>query len=426
MIVCQISLWGTPIGTLALTPEDRIARFNYDSSFLKSGIELSPVQMPLSSKIYSFPLLPYDSFHGLPGIFADALPDSYGNAVIDAWCASKGRDPKSFSAVERLCYVGKRAMGAFEFAPLIRGEQTLNERIQLEELSSFATRIAQERSALSLASNSEQMKALFQVSASAGGQRAKALIARNPDTGEIRSGQVPQEEHFVYELLKFDDFSPEDVQKKPRLHYTLIEYVYSKLALACGIKMMPCSLISDHGRYHFLTERFDRTPKGEKIMMASLAGLAHADFASPGSYSYEEGAQLMDQLGLNSAEKEQYFRRLVFNVIFRNQDDHVKNIAFLMDREGRWSLAPAYDLTFAYNPEGFYTSSHQMRIASKRDNITKEDLEISGQSMGLSLRRIHEIIAKVVSVIPLWESEGKKAGISSETLEEIERFFIRL
>ena len=426
MIGCQVYLWGTLVGALTLMGDAQAASFNYEPSFLKSQISLSPIHLPLSERIYSFPELPFSSFHGLPGIFADSLPDKYGNAVIDAWCAANGRDPSSFTPLERLCYVGKRGMGALEYVPVISGRASRNDPLALDELTQFAAKILDERSTWSIAENSGQMNELFQVSASAGGARAKALIALNETTGEIRSGQVKQQPGFHYYLIKFDGLSNNKDKEGPDpLHYTLIEYVYSLLAKRCGIKMSECQIKEEQGHYHFLTRRFDRDDEGNKIMMASLAGLDHADFNDPGSYSYEQGAQVLDQLGA-AIDKEEYFRRMVFNVVFCNQDDHVKNISFLMDRAGHWRLAPAYDVTFAYNPHGLYTSMHQMRIQDKRSGITLADVQSSGKAMGLATPTINRVIHQVLSVIPFWRIEAKKFGIAPTTIQDIESHFVLL
>lgn len=426
MTGCKVYLWGTLIGALLLNEDGKTSSFNYDSSFLNSGISLSPLHMPLSDRVYSFPSLNFDSFHGLPGIFADSLPDKYGNAVIDAWCAKEGRSPNSFTPIERLCYVGRRGMGALEYVPTLSGRTISNELIELEELTKFAASILDKRSSFSLPKSSMQMSELFEISSSAGGARAKALIALNEKTGEIRSGQVRQNAGFSYYLVKFDGLSNnKDKEENDSLHYTLIEYVYYKMAKAAGITMEPCFVKKENGHFHFLTKRFDRTEDGNKIMMASLAGLDHCDFNLPGSYSYEQGAQVLDSLG-DSIDKEEYFRRMVFNIVFRNQDDHVKNISFLMDRNGTWRLSPAYDLTFAYNPNGLYTSSHQMRINGKRDGITFDDVVASGRAMGLFGSVINRVIKEVVDAVPFWRKEALKEGIPQKVISMIEDQFLIL
>jgi serine/threonine-protein kinase HipA len=425
MISCEVYLWGSKVGTLAYV-SDGVASFNYDERFIGSGINLSPLKMPLKDIVFSFPDLPTESFHGLPGIFADSLPDKYGNAVIDSWCAKNGRDPQNFTPLERLCYVGKRGMGALEYVPSLGGGRKANDLLELEELTQFASSILAQRSSFALPSNPRQMDELFQVSSSAGGARAKALVAFNNETGEIRSGQVRQEKGFGYYLVKFDGVSHnKDKEGDDPIHHTLIEYVYYLLAKRANIDMHPCFIKEENGRFHFFAKRFDRTDDGEKIMMASLAGLTHSDFNVPGSYSYEQGAQVLRAIGA-SEDIEEYFRRMVFNVVFRNQDDHVKNISFLMDREGYWRLSPAYDLTFAYNPVGPYTSSHQMRINGKKDGIDLSDVTESGKSMGLSVAAIKRIVNEVVSVVPLWRLEAEKVGVPLGVIETIENQFVVL
>ena len=423
MIGCRVSLWGTPIGTLVLREDGKTASFNYDARFLGSEIGLSPIHMPLRDRIYSFPLLPFEAFRGLPGIFADSLPDRYGNAVIDAWCEAHGKNSQDFSAIERLCYIGKRGMGAYEYSPALVGEKTVNEQLRLDELTDFAAAILSKRSALSIPKNGRQIEELFQVSSSAGGARAKALINLNEKTGEIRSGQTSPDPGFSSFLIKFDKFDSSNKEDKNRIHYTLIEYAYYRLAIHAGIRMAPCRLLKEGENSHFLAKRFDRTADGEKILMSSLGGLDHADFNAPGAYSYERGARVMDQLGIPASEKEEYFRRLVFNVVFCNQDDHVKNVSFLMNKDGRWHLSPAYDLTFAYNPEGLYTSAHQMRVNGKRDQIGREDLLASATAMELSTRKAKRIIDEVTAAVPFWRVEAKEAGLDEKTVKMIESHF---
>ena len=424
MIGCRVSLWGTLIGTLVLNTDGKTASFNYDSRFLGSGIGLSPIHMPLLDRVYSFPLLPFEAFRGLPGIFADSLPDRYGNAVIDAWCEAHGKNSRDFSAIERLCYIGKRGMGAYEYSPALVGERTINEQLKLAELTDFAADILSKRSSFSLPKSPRQFEELFQVSSSAGGARAKALINFNEKTGEIRSGQTKPGPGFSSFLIKFDKLDSSKEEDENRVHYTLIEYAYYRLALRSGIRMAPCRLLKEGDSSHFLSERFDRTADGGKILMSSLGGLDHADYNAPGAYSYERGARVMDLLGIPYSEKEEYFRRLVFNVVFCNQDDHVKNVSFLMNKDGQWHLSPAYDLTFAYNPQGLYTSAHQMRINGKRDHIGRDDLVASALAMGLSARKAERIIDEVMAVVPFWRVEAEEVGIDKKTIEMIKSHFV--
>lgn len=424
MTTAWVNLWGTPIGAVTLDEPGGVAAFQYTGEFLPSGIQVAPIMMPLSPQVFTFPGLSRQSFHGLPGMLSDSLPDKFGNAVIDAWLAMQGRAPESFDAVERLCYTGKRGMGALEFSP---PQITIDDSITLDmpELVGLASRILTEREnfATSLpGSDSDRqrsMRNIVRVSSSAGGARAKALIAWNEKTNEIRSGQVKAPDGFTYWLLKFDGIkNNKDKDLPDPAGYGLVEFAYYLMATAAGVQMTKCHLLKENGRNHFMTKRFDRTDSGNKLHMQSLCGMAHYDFNIAGAYSYEQAMQVIRRLGLGMDAIEQQFRRMVFNVLARNQDDHTKNIAFLMDRSGNWSLSPAFDVTYSWNASGEWTNQHQMSINGKRDNFTISDFLACEKTVMLKRGRAREILREVQEAVARWLEFAEKAGISEQTAKE--------
>jgi serine/threonine-protein kinase HipA len=414
--VAEVRLWGRRIGAVSLEDGAKTAAFQYDPAFRSSGIELSPISMPLSPRVYQFPSLSEISFHGLPGLLADSLPDRFGNALIDAWLATQGRRPESFNAVERLCYIGARGMGALEYAPTNGPRDKRSTKVQVDELVKLASAVLTHRASLqeSFAPGRRNIALgeILRVGTSAGGARAKAIIAWNRSTNEVRSGQVTAPPGFEYWLLKFDGVSAnKDKELEDPKGYTVIEYAYALMAADAGIEISECRLLEEGGRRHFMTRRFDRLSDGAKIHMQSLAALAHFDFNSAGSYSYEQAFDVIKQLELAMHAREQQFRRMLFNVVARNQDDHVKNIAFLMDKAGAWSLSPAFDITHAYNPVGKWTNRHQMTINSKTDNFTLEDFNAVAQVAGLKRGRPEAILAEVLDSVKRWPQYAKTAGV---------------
>lgn len=428
MTVAEVMLWGTKIGTVAFDNSNGLGAFEYDLEFLNSGIEVSPIVMPLSRRVYTFPELSGQSFHGLPGLLADSLPDKFGNAVINAWLQSQGRSPESFNPVERLCYTGNRGMGALEYIPARGPVVRESEKIEIEKLVQLASDILQSREDIHIAIGENAMQEIIRVGSSAGGARAKAVIAWNEETGDIRSGQIEAGKGYGYWLIKFDGVSRNgDKEGDDAPQYTRIEYAYYLMAKDAGLLMNECRNYEEKGRYHFMTRRFDRdSATGGKIHMQSLGGIAHFDFNQPGAYSYEQAAQVMRQLKLSNTEISQFYRRMVFNVFARNQDDHVKNISFLMERNGRWHLAPAYDVTYAYNPEGMWTGSHQMTINGKREQISHQDLLASARSMGVKKANAEQIIEDVRDSLSKWEEFADKANLKESVVQYISGQFVRL
>jgi len=433
--LAEVRLWGTRIGAVSLRDDEDVADFQYSDEFLGSGIELSPLVMPLSSRVYRFPALPRGTFHGLPGLLADSLPDRFGNALIDAWLARRGRSPESFNAVERLCYTGKRGMGALEFVPSTGPEARQSQRIEVENLVRLASQVLQEREGLSVALSGDKNddigraenpeggapedrgadKALLQilrVGTSAGGARAKAVIAWKPHTNEVRSGQLDAPSGFEHWLIKFDGVtSNRDKELDDPKGFCAIEYAYYLMAQAAGVIMTECRLLEEHGRRHFMTRRFDRTADGQKIHMQSLGALAHFDYNTAGAYSYEQAFTAIKALGTEIGDVEQQYRRMVFNIMARNQDDHVKNISFLMDRRGHWTLSPAYDLTFSYRPSGAWTGTHQMTVNGRRDGFTWNDLKTAAGVAGLKRGRAEDIAREVHDTVARWPEFAEKADV---------------
>ena len=390
------------------------AIFEYEPSFERLGLNLSPILMPLNPhRSYQFTSISKDTFMGLPGLLADALPDAYGKALLDRWLATIGR---SFAnPVERLCYQGKRSMGALEFEPAQDTFLEKDTRIEIDSLVEVAREALNQKSKLDTNLSQDRKEALIniiKVGTSAGGQRAKAVVAYNEKTQEVRSGQIDAPEGFEHWLLKLDGVTNQELGD-PKF-YGLIEYAYYLMAKDAGIEMMPCRILPENGRSHFMTKRFDRVGGKEKLHMQTLCGIAHYDYKMLRAYSYEQAFQVMRQLRLPYIQAEEMFRRMVFNVVARNQDDHTKNISFLMDKTGKWRLSPAYDISWSYNPEGKWTSQHQMSINNKWSNFTMDDLLAVASSM--SIKSPREIIEKTIDVVANWPVYAASLGIPKETV----------
>ncbi len=421
MTSAAIALYETTIGAVTWDPERELGVFEYAPEFLGSGIEVSPITMPLGTGRFSFPNLPRETFKGLPGLLADSLPDKFGNLLIDQWLAHQGRRPESFDPVERLCYLGTRAMGALEFCPTLMPDFP-PETLHLEALVQLANDALASRESLhaNLSEPPDALATILRVGTSAGGARAKAVIAWNPQTGEIRSGQVAAGQNFEPWLLKFDGVTANrDKEINDPLGYGRIEFAYHLMARAAGITMSDCRLLEENGRAHFMTRRFDRAPDGGKFHMQSLCAMGHFDFNQAGAYSYEQAFQTARRLQLPQPDLTELYRRALFNILSRNQDDHTKNIAFLMDRRGGWRLAPAYDLIYAYNPNGAWTHRHQMTLAGKRENFTTADLLDSASSADLKPTAAKTILKQVHAAISGWRTHAAAAGVATDWILEI-------
>lgn len=415
--VAKVNMFGIPVGTFRWDERYEVARFEYDSSFVGRGLEPSPLMMPVrEGRIYSFGDLDKETFKGLPGMLADSLPDTYGRALFDKWLALTGRT--SSNPIETLCFLGKRCMGALEFEPAMDITYDKNAKFEIDSLVNVASEVLSQKSSFGVNLNDDKKTAIAEIlrlGTSAGGQRAKAIIAYNKTTGEVRSGQVEAPAGFDYYLIKLDGVSATAGFKETGNHGRL-EYSFYKLAKACGIEMTECSLIEENGRAHFLTKRFDRE-NGKKIHMQTLCGIAHFDYRLHCAYSYEQAFNVMRALRLPYSEAQEMFRRMVFNVVVRNQDDHTKNISFLMDESGKWRLSPAYDMGYAYNPNGRWTATHQMSINGKYDEITREDLLAFAQQN--NIKEAADIIDDTCEVVSHWPEIANDCGVLPEIINTI-------
>ncbi len=420
----EVYLWGTRIGVARWDSELEYAEFQYDKSFVESGIQVAPIMMPLSNRVFSFKDLDRQSFKGLPGFLADSLPDKFGNKLIEEWLVRQGRAINTFTPVERLCYIGKRGMGALEFAPVKNMFKNIDDTVVVDSMVKLASDIISgKKNKRASIQEDSALSQIFMIGTSAGGARAKCLVAYNEITGEMRSGQIDNEEGFTYWLLKLDGVDGNSDKEDPDPQgYSKIEYAYFLMAKDCGIEMSISKLLPEGRRTHFMTKRFDRLPGGAKVHMQSLCAIAHYDFNYAGAYSYEQAIDVINKIVEPTKRvkaREQLFLRAVFNVVGRNQDDHTKNIAFLMDKDGRWRLAPAYDMIYSYNPKGEWTSRHQMMINGKRANFTREDLLKLASFAGIKKIKANKMIDNTSSVFSEWESYASKAGVDDAFISSI-------
>ncbi len=422
--VAEVWLWNHRVGAVALD-DTGVGVFEYDTDFLKLGLDVAPLMMPLEEArrghlIHSFPALNPETFKRLPGLLADTLPDKFGQAIVNAWLARQGRSPDDFSIIERLCYTGSRAMGALEFKPAVIGQLSQPVSVEISEMITLIQGVIKHRNSLdvTLAGNGQgAQKALLdilRIGTSAGGARAKAVIAYNEQTGEVLSGQAIAPQGFEHWLLKFDGVG--DIEFGETSDFGRIEYAYYKMATAAGINMSECRLLEENGRAHFMTRRFDRV-SGNKLHMQSLCAIQHYDFNLAGAYGYEQALMTMRKMKLSKKAQLQQFRRMVFNVVARNQDDHTKNIAFLMNEQGEWSLSPAFDLTHAYKPGEGWTQTHQMSINGKRDHFSKQDLIDVAQNN--DLKNPQAVIEDVVEAVEQWPTFATAAGVAQEKIKAI-------
>lgn len=426
----EVTYLGRECGALSYDNERRLGAFEYAPSFRNSGLELAPLTMPLSERIYTFPAIDFNAFHGLPGLVADSLPDDFGNTVLNAWIARQGKSAAEITPLQRLQYTGDRGMGALGFRPATR-LRTLNasRNVAIEALVHIAQSVLDQRLdfQVQLAQDGKEdtdaMLALLSVGTSAGGARAKAVLAFNADFTQVRSGQVKVPEGFEHYLLKFDGVTEHRSDRETfgdPLGYSTMEFVYSLMARECGIHMMPCRLLEEGRRRHFLTKRFDRDGN-RRIHVLTLNGIAHVSYKQPGSFSYEEVFGVARRLGLGADAAEQLFRRMVFNVVARNHDDHAKNTAFMMDEHGRWSLAPAYDVAYSYKPGSPWVNAHWMQLNGKREDFTRADFYAFERISPLFSRRwIDRIIDEVTTAVTRWPQLAKEYEVPLELARTIE------
>ncbi len=427
MNVAIVKIWGQQVGAVAWEDQTGLASFEYDTTFKNLNWELSPLKMPINSGrgVFSFPELKqgkndlYDTFKGLPGLLADVLPDRYGNELINLWLAQQGRPLNSMNPVEMLCFIGTRGMGAMEFEPANFNVNKSSFSIEMDSLVDIAKKMLSQKVSFQTNLKKYDEQAIMQIitiGTSAGGARPKAVIAYNEKSGEVRSGQTIAPKGFEHWLLKLDGVS--DVQLGASDGYGRVEMAYYNMAISCGIDMMPSMLFEENGRAHFMTKRFDREQGDIKHHMQTLCAINHFDYNSVTSFSYEQLFQTMRELSLSYADAEQMFRRMVFNVISRNCDDHTKNFAFRLKKEGKWELAPAYDLCHAYRPNHQWVSQHALSINGKRKDINKSDLLVIGNS--IHCKRAAEIVDEIESIVMNWDRFASEVGVSKELIEAID------
>lgn len=418
--IAKVKIWGINVGAVTWSDDEGLAYFEYDKLFEKGEWNIAPLTMPLGGihRVYSFPSLRHkdpeelNAFNGLPGLLADSLPDKYGNELINSWLATQGREANSMNPVEKLCFIGSRALGALQFEPIMEIGESGSFNVNIQSLVDIASEILAKRSsfATNLASKETAIYKILSIGSSVGGARPKAVIAYNEETGDVRSGQCDADTGYEHWLIKLDGVS--DTQLGSSRGWGRVEYAYYLMAKACGIEMMPCRLFEENGRAHFMTKRYDRIGSAERLHTQSMCAINHMDFNRNQSYSYEQLFQIMRQLSLSYPEMEQMFRRMVFNAFARNCDDHTKNHAFIMNRHGEWSLAPAYDICFAYNPTNKWVSRHALSINNKRERFEMTDFMSVARL--INCRKPDAIIAEVRDAVSHWGDFAAQARVDDE------------
>jgi len=428
-----VKIWGETAGAVAWDEEQQLGFFEYDKNFLSKNWNIAPLKMPISSNetVFSFPEhrparnSEFNTFKGLPGLLADVLPDKYGNQLMNLWLAQNGRPENSMNPVEQLCFIGSRGMGALEFLPNAVTPKKNTSSIELSSLVETAQRMLNSRRSFqtNLTKDEEQaIKQLITIGTSAGGARPKAVIAYNQKTGEVRSGQANVPKGFEHWLIKLDGVS--DVQLGDSHGYGRVEMSYYLMAKDAGIDMMPCELLEENGRAHFMTKRFDRAEGNVKHHTQTLCAMKHYDFNEVNSFSYEQLFQTMRELRLPYASALQLFRRMVFNILSRNCDDHTKNFSFLMKKNEPWQLAPAYDICYAYSPTSFWVSQHALSMNGKRKNFTAEDFLTIGKAM--SIKKVKDIVNSINEVVLQWPKYASQAGVDKEKTSLIKENLIHI
>jgi serine/threonine-protein kinase HipA len=426
MQIAEVKIWGEFVGAVAWDTDNGLATFEYEPKFKPLNWDLAPLKMPVheNRNRFSFPELQkdkksaYDTFKGLPGILADALPDTYGNQMINLWLAQQGRPQDSMNPVEMLCFIGTRGMGALEFEPAVLKENKRTFSIEMDSLVTTAQKMLDQREAFITNLHKDEEQAVLEIlkiGTSAGGARPKALIAWNEKTGEVKSGQTKAPKGFEHWLIKLDGVS--DVQLGSSQGYGKVEMAYYTMAKACGIDMMPSRLLEENGRSHFMTKRFDREGSETKHHVQTFCAMKHFDYNLIRSFSYEQLFQCMRELKLTYADAEQMFRRMVFNVIARNCDDHTKNFSFLLRQGGTWELAPAYDLCHAYRPGSEWVSQQALSINGKRKNIAKADLLAVGES--IRCKKAAEIVDEIKNTVHQWKDFADEVNVKGSLRDEI-------
>jgi serine/threonine-protein kinase HipA len=424
-----VNIWNTRVGAIAWDKSSNLCSFEFESSFLNNAWDLAPLQMPLKeakNHIFSFSELRNSpAFKGLPGLLADVLPDKYGNALINTWLTRRGRPSDSMNPVEKLCFIGKRGMGALEFEPPEPKGSDDATIIEINDLVQVANDILTGRQnfATELSDHEEKVLIdLLKIGTSAGGARAKAVIAFNPVTNEVRSGQVDAPKGFTHWLIKFDGVS--DSQFGTSHGYGRVEMAYHMMANDAEIEMKECRLLEENERAHFMTRRFDRESGKGKIHVQSFCAMRHYDFNEVNSFSYEQLFETMRLLGLPYPEAEQLFRRMVFNVISRNCDDHTKNVAFTMDKNGLWKLSPAFDVCYSYRPDSTWVSQQSLSVNGKRQNINRDDfLSVAKQ---MNIKNAAKIVIHVNEIVNNWSNYAEETKVNSTLRDAIAKTLINL
>nr|WP_282560367.1 type II toxin-antitoxin system HipA family toxin [Providencia alcalifaciens] len=430
MEVIEVCYKSESIGALSFDSSTGLGAFEYSTEFIKKGIQLSPLKMPLSKHIYRFPELNYHTFKGLSGLIADSLPDDFGNAVMNAWVASQGKSIDSITPLQRLQYTGKRGMGALEYIPATKlHNNNTKTDIQIESLVAIAQEVLDLRSNFNVElsrnhqEDSASMMELLSVGMSAGGARPKAVLAFNHDFTQVRSGQSDIPNNFTHYLMKFDGVSEHNTNQETfgdPLGYGAMEYVYHLMAAQCGIDMMPCHLLDEGARRHFITQRFDRIGN-QKVHVQTLNGLAHVDYKNPGSFSYAELFGIARELRVSANDAFQLLKRMTFNIIARNHDDHSKNFAFML-KDNKWTLTPAYDLAYSYKPGSKWVNSHWMSLNGKRDDFTREDFySLIKLSPAFSKQKIDNIIDETLDAVSQWRKLANEWDVPAELADEINK-----
>lgn len=422
MLSLKVFYQNKMVGVVSELPNSQYCVFRYDDTYIKDGVELCPLLMPLNNSNYIFENLNFDSFKGLPPLLADSLPDKYGSDLLFAYQKMFGKT--SLSSLEALSYIGKRGMGALEFVPSInKGELNKEQIIEIDSLVEVANQVLNNRESVEYSLENASLKQLISVGSSIGGARAKAIVAIDKD-GNIKSGQIAGLKNHEYCIIKFDGLGADLTEEKNVTYYTRIEYAYYLMAKEAGIIISESSLLKKNNKYHFKTKRFDRDNDGNKIHMLSLAGIAGYDFKKAGVYSYEDASLVIKRIGGGYQDLKQLYLRMVFNVVTKNHDDHVKNISFLMDKDGKFHLSPAYDLTYSYNPDGDWTKHHQMSLNNKVDDFVEQDLIDVGTKFGLKERDIKECIDCVKKSTQRFFEFAKKAELPNDIAKTIHKDFV--
>lgn len=419
--VAEVKIWGETVGAVRWDNVQQLASFEYEPKFLAKGWNLSPLKMPISNgnQIYRFPNLRkgkedgVDTFKGLPGLLADALPDRYGNQLINIWLAQQGHPENSMNPIEQLCFIGARGMGALEFEPTQLSTSKRAFNIEIASLVEAAHKMLGTRNLFQANLNKDEEQALneiLKIGTSAGGARPKAVVAYNPKTGDVRSGQTNVPKGFEHWLLKLDGVS--EAQFGESYGWGRVEYAYYLMAKACGVEMTNCKLIEENDRAHFMTKRFDRDANNTKHHVQTLCGIQHYNYNNLQAYSYEQIFQTMRSLGLSYPDAEQMFRRMVFNVLATNCDDHTKNFSFRLKKGGKWELSPAYDVCYSYDPKNIWVNQQTLSINSKHKGINYHDLMTIAKDN--SVKKGEKIIKEINAVVQNWSDFATQAKVKED------------